>query len=170
MPRSGPPCRSSLDRSRHRSPEPAPPRVCRRSLHLRQGRLLARPRTRERLPTARLRSRRTTGLCPLHRPAHGGRATGRVPGVVGDLDGRTVVHVTQGTQNIDPSDLIRPAVEALADRDVIAVVATGVPGRDELPFAVPANVRVAGFLPYAALLPRVDLLVTNGGGAAPSRR
>ena len=56
-----------------------------------------------------------------------------------DLDGRTVVHVTQGTQNIDPSDLIRPALEALAERDVLVVVATGVPGHDTLPFAVPAT-------------------------------
>jgi MGT family glycosyltransferase len=80
-----------------------------------------------------------------------------------DLDGRPIVHVTQGTQNIDPADLIRPAMDALADRDVVVVVATGVPGRDALPFAVPANVRVAGFLPYAALLPRVDLMITNGG-------
>ena len=71
--------------------------------------------------------------------------------------------MTQGTQNIDPDDLIRPAVEALAERDVIVVVATGVPGRDELSFPVPSNVRVAGFLPYADLLPRVDLVVTNGG-------
>ena len=31
------------------------------------------------------------------------------------------------------------------------------------PFPVPSNVRVAGFLPYADLLPRVDLVVTNGG-------
>jgi MGT family glycosyltransferase len=81
----------------------------------------------------------------------------------GDLDGRTIVHVTQGTQNIDPTDLIRPALEALAERDVLVVVATGVPGRDELPFAVPPNARVAGFLPYAELLPRTDLVVTNGG-------
>ena len=80
-----------------------------------------------------------------------------------DLDGRRVVHVTQGTQNIDPQDLIVPALEALAERDAIVVVATGVPGRDELPFPVPSNVRVAGFLPYADLLPRVDLVVTNGG-------
>lgn len=80
-----------------------------------------------------------------------------------DLDGRTVVHVTQGTQNIDPADLIRPALDALADRDMIVVVSTGVPGRDELPFPVPRNARVAGFLPYADLLPRVDLVVTNGG-------
>jgi MGT family glycosyltransferase len=88
---------------------------------------------------------------------------GRLPHWWSDLDDRTVVHVTQGTQNIDPADLIRPTVEALADRDVLVVVATGVPGRDALPFPVPANVRVAGFLPYAALLPRVDLVVTNGG-------
>ena len=81
----------------------------------------------------------------------------------GDLDGRTVVHITQGTQNIDPEDLIRPALEALRGRDVIAVVATGVAGRDHLPFPVPANARVAGFLPYAELLPKVDLTVTNGG-------
>jgi MGT family glycosyltransferase len=80
-----------------------------------------------------------------------------------DLDGRTVVHVTQGTQNIDPSDLIRPAIDALQGRDVLAVIATGVPGQDSLPFAVPPNVRVAGFLPYAALLPRVDVMITNGG-------
>jgi MGT family glycosyltransferase len=90
-------------------------------------------------------------------------APGRLPSWWGDLEGRTVVHVTQGTQNIDPTDLIRPAVEALAERDVLVVVATGIRGRDELPFDVPANVRVAGILPYAELLPRADLVVTNGG-------
>lgn len=90
-------------------------------------------------------------------------AAGPLPDWWSDLDGRTVVHVTQGTQNIDPADLIRPAIDALADRDVVVVVATGVPGRDTLPFAVPANVRVAGFLPYSELLPRVDVVITNGG-------
>lgn len=82
----------------------------------------------------------------------------------GDLDeGRPIVHVTQGTQNIDPADLIRPAIEALEGRDVLVVVTTGVRGRDELPFAVPANVRVAGFVPHDALLPRVETMITNGG-------
>jgi MGT family glycosyltransferase len=90
-------------------------------------------------------------------------SSGELPGWWSDLDGRTVVHVTQGTQNIHPDDLLRPAIDALADRDVLVVVATGVRGRDALPFAVPANVRVAGFVPYAALLPRVDVMVTNGG-------
>lgn len=80
-----------------------------------------------------------------------------------ELAGRTVVLVSQGTQNIEPDDLIRPALEALADRDVLVVATTGVPGRDTLPFAVPANARVAGFVPFAALLPHVDIMVTNGG-------
>ncbi|MDW4574339.1 glycosyltransferase [Microbacterium sp. M3] len=81
----------------------------------------------------------------------------------GDLDGRTVVHLTQGTQNIDPSDLLRPALEALAHRNLLVVVSTGVRGRDELPFPVPGNARVAGFLPYDQLLPRTDVVITNGG-------
>lgn len=81
-----------------------------------------------------------------------------------DMDGRQVVHVTQGTQNIDPTDLILPTLSALADRDdLLVVVTTGMPGEDDLPFPVPANVRVAGFLPYGELLPRVDVAVTNGG-------
>ncbi|PZQ89715.1 MAG: glycosyl transferase [Leifsonia xyli] len=80
-----------------------------------------------------------------------------------ELADRRVVLVSQGTQNIDPDDLIRPALEALADRDVLVVVTTGVPGRDTLPFAVPANARVAGFVPFGALLPHTSVMVTNGG-------
>ncbi|MBX3093244.1 MAG: hypothetical protein KF680_01670 [Cryobacterium sp.] len=80
-----------------------------------------------------------------------------------DLDDRTVVLVTQGTQNIDPNDLIRPALDALGGRDLIVVATSGIPGRDELPFAAPPNARVVGFVPYADLLPRVDLMITNGG-------
>ena len=74
-----------------------------------------------------------------------------------------MVHVTQGTQNVDPDDLIRPTLDALADDDVLVVASTGVAGRDALPFPVPANVRVAGFVPHDLLLPRVDAMVTNGG-------
>lgn len=80
-----------------------------------------------------------------------------------DLDGRRVVYVTQGTLNTDPNDLLRPALTALADEDALVVATTGIAGRDTLPFAVPSNARVAGFVPHAHLLPRVDVMITNGG-------
>lgn len=82
----------------------------------------------------------------------------------GDLDGsRPVVHVTQGTiGNDDPSELILPAIEGLADADVLVVVSTGgapVAALGELP----ANVRAAEFLPYDELFGCTDVFVTNGG-------
>lgn len=99
-------------------------------------------------------------IAPAASPAPNGDG---LPSWWGDLEGRTVVHVTQGTQNIDPSDLLRPAIEALAHRDLLVVAVTGVAGNDTLPFPLPANVRVTGFLPYEQLLPRVDIMITNGG-------
>jgi MGT family glycosyltransferase len=93
----------------------------------------------------------------------GAGAAPDLPSWWGELEGRRVVHVTQGTQNIDPEDLIRPTLEALADEDVLVVVTTGTRGHDELPFPVPPNARVVGFLPHAELLPRVDAVITNGG-------
>src|SRR5690606_5982143 len=73
-----------------------------------------------------------------------------------------VVHVTQGTANVDPRDLILPAVEALADRDVLVVVGLG-HRTPPLPGRLPANVRVAPMVPYPHLLPLTDVMVTNGG-------
>ncbi|KHK96216.1 hypothetical protein LK09_16430 [Microbacterium mangrovi] len=89
--------------------------------------------------------------------------TSALPAWWSDLDDRRVVLVTQGTQNIDPHDLVRPALEAMAGRDLIVVATTGVPGQDAFPFPVPANARVAGYVPFSELLPRVDLAITNGG-------
>jgi UDP:flavonoid glycosyltransferase YjiC (YdhE family) len=80
-----------------------------------------------------------------------------------ELDGRRVILVTQGTQNIDPSDLLRPATVALAGADALVVATTGVAGRDRLPFTVPGNTRVIGSAPFDELLPLVDIAVTNGG-------
>lgn len=80
-----------------------------------------------------------------------------------ELDGsRPVVHVTQGTvANDDLGLLVDPAIAALAEDDVLVVATTGgnVPGVDPLP----GNVRVADFLPYDELLPRCDLMISNGG-------
>jgi UDP:flavonoid glycosyltransferase YjiC (YdhE family) len=90
-------------------------------------------------------------------------ASAALPDWWGDLDGRRVVHVTQGTQNVDAHDLLVPTVRGLADLDALVVVSTGVPGLHRLPIDVGANVRVADFLPYEHLLPRVDAMVTNGG-------
>ncbi|THG33050.1 glycosyltransferase [Naasia lichenicola] len=77
---------------------------------------------------------------------------------------RLVVLVTQGTQNVDASDLIRPAIDALAlDTNVLVVVTTGQRQLTTLPFPIPPNVRVADFLPFEELLPHVDVMITNGG-------
>ncbi|WP_372660094.1 glycosyltransferase [Amycolatopsis kentuckyensis] len=80
-----------------------------------------------------------------------------------DLDGsRPIVHVTQGTvANDDLSRLVEPAIDALAGENVLVVVTTC--GGTLRPGPLPANVRVAGFLPYDDLLPRCAAVVTNGG-------
>ncbi len=79
------------------------------------------------------------------------------------LDARVpVVHVTQGTANVDPRDLILPALEGLAGEDVLVVVGMG-HRTDPLPGPLPANARVAEMVPYPDLLPRTSVVVTNGG-------
>ena len=81
-----------------------------------------------------------------------------------ELDGsRPVVHVTQGTvANRDYGELIAPTIDGLADTDVLVVVSTG--GRDVSTLGpLPSNVRAAEYLPYAELLARTDVYVSNGG-------
>jgi MGT family glycosyltransferase len=86
----------------------------------------------------------------------------------GELDGsRPVVLVTQGTlANRDFSELIQPALEGLKDENVTVIVAAGRGDMDTLD--LPANARVASFIPFDRVLPRVDALVTNGGYGAVS--
>ncbi|HKR64540.1 MAG TPA: nucleotide disphospho-sugar-binding domain-containing protein [Thermoanaerobaculia bacterium] len=80
------------------------------------------------------------------------------------LDGRRVVLVTQGTINNDYDQLIKPALRALANEDVLVVVTTGSKPASAVEIdPLPANVVVERFVPYAHLMPRVDLLLTNGG-------
>ncbi|WP_019903606.1 glycosyltransferase [Methylobacterium sp. 77] len=84
---------------------------------------------------------------------------------------KSVVLVTQGTlANADLGELIEPTLAALADRDDLIVVAT-TGGRpiEALSGAVPANARVAPFLPFDAMLPEVAVLVTNGGYGSVSQ-
>ncbi|MFT2752953.1 glycosyltransferase [Clavibacter sp. Sh2088] len=87
------------------------------------------------------------------------------PDLVG---GRPVVHVTQGTiDNVDLGRLIVPTLRALADEDVLVVATTGGRPVQDMERALggplPANARVAEFLPYDLLLPLTDAVVTNGG-------
>lgn len=83
-----------------------------------------------------------------------------------ELDGsRKVVLVTQGTvANHNFELLVRPTLAALADEPGVLVVATA-GGRpvEAIPGPVPSNARLASYLPFEWLLPRVDVLVTNGG-------
>ena len=87
------------------------------------------------------------------------------PGWFSELDGsRPVVHVSQGTIANTRPELFAPTIKGLANEDVLVVLATGGRSREELGLAqVPENVRVGSLLPYADLLPRTSVMVTNGG-------
>ncbi|HEX2283261.1 MAG TPA: nucleotide disphospho-sugar-binding domain-containing protein [Mycobacterium sp.] len=88
-----------------------------------------------------------------------------------ELDGdRPVVHVTQGTiDNADLSRLLEPTIDALGGEDVIVVATTG--GRDvsQLKMPLPMNTYVAEYIPHDVLLPKVDVMITNGGYGAVQR-
>jgi UDP:flavonoid glycosyltransferase YjiC (YdhE family) len=92
-----------------------------------------------------------------------------LPGWWGDLDrGRPVVHVTQGTMaNSDFRQLLLPTLRGLASEDVLVVASTGRRPVGDLLSLIggppPDNLRLATFLPYASLLPRTHVMVSNGG-------
>ncbi|MBE9170268.1 hypothetical protein IQ238_23035 [Pleurocapsales cyanobacterium LEGE 06147] len=75
-----------------------------------------------------------------------------------------VIFATQGTVATDPGNLILPTIEALANDKVLVIATTGGQPIENLGVgSIPANVRVETFIPYAHLLPHVDVMVTNGG-------
>lgn len=81
-------------------------------------------------------------------------------------DGRRVVLVTQGTVATDPRHLLAPTIQALAGEDLLVIATSGGPTEpviEALDGATPANARIERFVPYAELMPHVDVLVTNGG-------
>jgi UDP:flavonoid glycosyltransferase YjiC (YdhE family) len=89
-----------------------------------------------------------------------------IPPWAGDLDGkRKVVLVTQGTvANHDFNLLITPTLAALADEpDLLVVVTAGGRAIGDIPGPIPANARLASYLPFDWILPRADVFVTNGG-------
>lgn len=82
-----------------------------------------------------------------------------------DLTGSLpVVHVTQGTVSTNPAELLVPTLQALEQEAVLVVATTGGVAIDTLKLpSLPANARIAPFIPHAHLLPQVDVMVTNGG-------
>ncbi len=81
-----------------------------------------------------------------------------------ELSERRVVALTQGTvAHHDLTELVQPTLDALADEDVLVVAGLG--GRQVAPgeLRVPANARVESYLPFDALFPLADVVVTNGG-------
>ncbi|WP_458098183.1 glycosyltransferase [Roseomonas sp. WA12] len=80
-------------------------------------------------------------------------------------DGRRIVLVTQGTvANHDFGQLVQPALKALHDHDdFLVLVSTGGRPIESIRGPIPRNARLAKFFDFGALLPKVDVLVTNGG-------
>src|SRR4051794_1864662 len=100
---------------------------------------------------------------PLPPPALGPR-----PAWWDSAERRPIVHVPQGPYaNADLTELIVPTIRALADEPVLVVATTG--GRPPSAVAdayggpLPANARVASFLPYSHLLAASSVVVTSGG-------
>ncbi|GAA1429532.1 hypothetical protein GCM10009616_11810 [Microlunatus lacustris] len=85
-----------------------------------------------------------------------------------------MVLVSQGSLRPDVTELRRPAVQGLAEEDVLVVVTTGAADptalESVLDVRLPANVRCTRFVPYDVLLPHAAAFVTNGGysGVTPA--
>ncbi len=82
-------------------------------------------------------------------------------------DERPAVLVSQGTLRPDLSELVLPAVAALAGTGRQVLVTTGAGSvadlRAGLDGPAPDGLRVASWIPYEEALPRVDAFLTNGG-------
>jgi UDP:flavonoid glycosyltransferase YjiC (YdhE family) len=104
----------------------------------------------------------------VHQPPS---ASFRLPPWWSELDGdRPVVHVTQGTiDNADLGRLLEPTIDALGFEDVIVVATTGGHDVSTLKRPVPLNTYVADYIPHDLLLPKVNVMVTNGGYGAVQR-
>lgn len=60
--------------------------------------------------------------------------------------------------------MVAPTLTALANEpDVLVVATTGGRPIDAIPGPIPGNARVSSYLPFEWLLPKVDVMVTNGG-------
>ncbi len=66
--------------------------------------------------------------------------------------------------NFDFGQLVAPTLAALANEpDVLVIVTTGGRPIEAIPGPIPNNARLASYLPFEWMLPKVDAFVTNGG-------
>jgi UDP:flavonoid glycosyltransferase YjiC (YdhE family) len=89
-----------------------------------------------------------------------------LPSWADELDGsRTIALVTQGTAaNHNFGLLIAPTLQALAkETDLLVVATTGGRPVEAIPGPIPANARLAQYLPFEWILPKADVFITNGG-------
>ncbi|KAJ4424683.1 hypothetical protein N0V82_000611 [Gnomoniopsis sp. IMI 355080] len=79
-----------------------------------------------------------------------------------------VIGITQGTFAVDPTTLLIPAIEALCDDDSLLLVVPSMHATSIRAGLVERgldlrNVRLAEWVPYDLLLPKCQILITNGG-------
>jgi MGT family glycosyltransferase len=78
-----------------------------------------------------------------------------------------IVLVTQGTlANDNLGQLIGPTLTGLAGENLTVIAATGGPSVESITVALPSNAKAVSFLPFDRLLPKVSVMVTNGGYGA----
>jgi UDP:flavonoid glycosyltransferase YjiC (YdhE family) len=115
-------------------------------------------------PRSRSGSIPTCFVGPLVAPAN--QSYDNLPSWWRDLGGdeRPIIGITQGTLAMDPTSLIIPAIQSFQDSNrVILVVISPHAASIAETTGHPKNAHFATFLPYHLLLPRLSLLITNGG-------
>lgn len=71
-----------------------------------------------------------------------------------------VILLNQGTIAKNYDDLIYPAIEALKDEPVIVLI---VPVKEGELKNLPANMYAESYIPFANVLPHIDIMISNGG-------
>lgn len=89
-----------------------------------------------------------------------------LPGWVEDLGDGTVVYITLGTINRDPT-MYRVILDSLRDEPVQLVVTVGNQNGPGDFGPQPANVHIARYIPQSLLLPHCDVVVNHGGSILP---
>jgi UDP-N-acetylglucosamine:LPS N-acetylglucosamine transferase len=88
------------------------------------------------------------------------------PQWMSELGSRPVVTVTFGTVFNDRANLYRAVIEGLGDIDADVVVATGRWEAAKAVGAVPANIQLRDWVPWASTLQRSSVVVSHGGASS----